>query len=243
MLIVLVSDIHSNLVALEAVLEQLPVYDQLWCLGDTIGYGPRPNECLAYMRGLGTYVLMGNHDLACLGQLSTAAFNDEARIANDWNGQQLQPASRAFLQACAATLTTEQGVVLAHASPRDPVWEYIDSVEVATANFAYFTTQVCFVGHTHIPLAFERHTDGQVVVDHMQHGQVLHVRPDARYVLNPGSVGQPRDGDPRAAYAVWDTNAGTVRFARIGYDIGATQKQIDAAGLPAFLGERLASGQ
>jgi diadenosine tetraphosphatase ApaH/serine/threonine PP2A family protein phosphatase len=243
MLIVLVSDIHSNLVALEAVLEQLPLYDQLWCLGDTIGYGPRPNECLEYMRGLGTYVLTGNHDLACLGQISTDVFNDEARIANDWNGRQLQPAPRSFLQARAATLTTEQGTLLAHASPRDPVWEYVDRVEIATANFAHITSQVCWVGHTHVPVAFMLDTDGQVVGTYMQHSTVLQLRPDARYILNPGSVGQPRDGDPRAAYALWDTGAGTVQFARIGYDIGATQKQIAAAGLPALLGERLASGQ
>lgn len=243
MLIVLVSDIHSNSVALEAVLEQLPLHDQLWCLGDIIGYGPRPNECVDYIRGLGTHVLIGNHDLACLGQIATDDFNDEARIANEWNGGQLQPASRAFLESCAATLTTEQGTVLAHASPRDPVWEYVDKVEIATANFELITNQVCLVGHTHVPVSFERHPDGHVVGTYMQHGAELQLRPDVRYILNPGSVGQPRDGDPRAAYAVWDTSSGTVTFARIGYDIGATQKQIAAAGLPAPLGERLASGQ
>ena len=243
MLIVLVSDIHSNLVALEAVLEQLPLYDHLWCLGDTIGYGPRPNECVDYMRGLGTHLLIGNHDLACLGQLSTADFNDAARIANDWTGQQLLAASRAVLQQCAATLTTAQGTLLAHASPRDPVWEYVDRVEVATANFDACTTPICLVGHTHVPVVFERSADGQVSGTYMQHGTVLQLRPDRRYIVNPGSVGQPRDGDARAAYAVWDTSAGTVQFARIGYDIGATQKQIAAAGLPAVLGERLASGE
>ena len=243
MVIVLVSDIHSNVVALEAVLEQLPAYDQLWCLGDTIGYGPRPNECLEYMQGLGAYVLTGNHDLACLGVISTVIFNDEARIANEWNGEQLQPALRAFLQDREAMLTTEQGTVLAHASPRDPVWEYIDSVQIATDNFKQFTGPVCLVGHSHIPLSFEQGIDGSVQLRQMQHGEMVQLRSDARYILNPGSVGQPRDGDPRAAYAVWDTEANMVRFERIGYDIGATQKQITVAGLPAMLAERLSFGQ
>ena len=242
MLIAIVSDIHSNLVALEAVLETLPVYDRLWCLGDTIGYGPQPNECLAYMQGLGNAVLTGNHDLGCLGVISLVDFNDVARIANEWNGRQLRPELRAFLQDLPATLAVEPGATLAHASPRDPIWEYVDSVEVAEANFAHFASQLCLVGHTHVPICISRHADGRVQFGHMQRGEVVHLRPDTRYLLNPGSVGQPRDGDPRAAYALWDTTAGTIMFERVGYDIGATQKQIRAAGLPEILAERLATG-
>ena len=243
MLIAIVSDIHSNLVALEAVLETLPVYDQLWCLGDTIGYGPQPNECLAYMQGLASAALTGNHDLGCLGTISLADFNDVARISNEWNGRQLKPELRTFLQGLPATLKVTPEATLAHASPRDPIWEYVDTAAIAGANFAHFESQVCLVGHTHVPMCFSRRDSGQVQFGHMQRGEVVHLRPDTRYLLNPGSVGQPRDGDARAAYAIWDTTAGTILFERVGYDIGATQKQILAAGLPEPLAERLASGQ
>ncbi len=242
MKIALVSDIHSNLVALEAVLEVLPLYDQLWCLGDTIGYGPRPNECLQYMRDLGTYVLTGNHDLASLGEISLEDFNPFARRANEWNNHQLQPELRAYLHERPAKLAVEPDVTLAHASPRDPIWEYIQDAGTARANLEHFSTSLCLVGHTHVPMIFALHPDGRVQFGHAQRGEVVQLRPGARYILNPGSVGQPRDENPRAAYAIWDTEAATVRFERIGYDIGATQRQMRQAGLPEPLAERLAHG-
>jgi diadenosine tetraphosphatase ApaH/serine/threonine PP2A family protein phosphatase len=242
MLIAIVSDIHSNLIALEAVLEQLPAYDQLWCLGDTIGYGPQPNECLQYMRDLATYTLTGNHDLGCLGKLSLADFNDIARIANEWNGKQLSPDLRAFLDTRPPAQPVEHIATLAHASPRDPVWEYIDTLDIAQSNLNHFSSQICFVGHTHIPMRFARYPDGRVEFDHMQRGSVVQLQPGARYIVNPGSVGQPRDQNPQAAYVLWDTAAGTIRYERIGYDVAATQKRILAAGLPAPLAERLELG-
>lgn len=242
MLIALLSDIHANLVALEAVLEQLPSYDQVWCLGDTIGYGPRPNECLQYMRDLATYTLSGNHDLGCLGTLSLAEFNDVARIANEWNGQQLQPELRAFLAGCPATLLVEPNTTLAHASPRDPIWEYIDTVDIARANLAHLGSAVCFVGHTHVPMRFAYHPNGLVEFDYMLHGSSVQLRPGTRYIINPGSVGQPRDQNPKAAYALWNTDTNTLHFERIGYDIGATQKQMAQVGLPQALVDRLAVG-
>lgn len=243
MRIALVSDIHSNLVALEAVLEALPEFDQLWCLGDTIGYGPRPNECLEYMRGLGAYVLTGNHDLACLGKVSLEDFNPIAMLANEWNGEQLQPELRAFLQERPARLAVEHDATLAHASPRDPVWEYIDSAQIAQANFAHFQTRICLVGHTHVPTICALHPDGKLRFGHAKHNEMLQLEAGVRYILNPGSVGQPRDEDPRAAYAMWDTEAAAVQWGRIGYDVGATQRQIRAAGLPEWLAERLATGE
>ncbi len=242
MLIALVSDIHANVVALEAVLEQLPQYDQLWCLGDTIGYGPRPNECLQYMRDLATYTLTGNHDLGCLGKVSLADFNDVARVANNWNGQQLLPELRTFLDACPSKLLVKPDTTLAHASPRDPVWEYVDTVAVARTNIAHFTSTVCFVGHTHVPMRFAYHPDGMVEFDHMPRGTTVVIRPGTRYIINPGSVGQPRDQNPQAAYALWDTETNILRFERIGYDIRATQKQMQQAGLPSPLTERLSLG-
>jgi diadenosine tetraphosphatase ApaH/serine/threonine PP2A family protein phosphatase len=242
MRIVLVSDIHSNAVALEAVLAALPSYDELWCLGDTIGYGPEPNRCLALMRKLARYALTGNHDLASLGLVSLADFNALARKANEWNNQQLEPELRAYLQELPAILPLPE-VTLAHASPRDPIWEYILDAETAAVNLDHFTTQVCFVGHTHVPTMFAYHADGKTDLRRGRPGEILRLKPDSRYIINPGSVGQPRDGDPRAAYAIWDTKAHTIRFNRVEYDIDATQRKMQAAGLPDLLSERLVFGR
>jgi diadenosine tetraphosphatase ApaH/serine/threonine PP2A family protein phosphatase len=243
MRIALVSDIHSNLVALETVLGVLPAYDQLWCLGDTIGYGPRPNECLAHMRERGTFVLTGNHDLACLGEVSLADFNALARTANEWNNRQLLPELRAYLHERPATLRVKPDATLAHASPRDPIWEYILDVETALDNLRFYDTQLCLVGHSHVPTIFALHEEEtRVEFAAAQHKQTVQLRPGSRYIFNPGSVGQPRDGDPRAAYAIWDTEAATFRFERVPYDIAATQRQMRAAGLPAMLADRLTYG-
>ena len=243
MQIALVSDIHSNLVAVEAVLAALPSYDELWCLGDTIGYGPRPNECLQYIRDRSSQALTGNHDLACLGEASLADFNALARKANEWNNRQLLPELRAYLHERPASVVAGPDVTLAHASPRDPIWEYILDVETALGNLEHFSTALCLVGHTHVPMIFALHADGQIDLEHAQAGQIIQLRPTSRYIVNPGSVGQPRDADPRAAYALWDTAAATVRFERINYDIDETQRQMREAGLPALLAERLSHGR
>ena len=243
MQIALVSDIHSNLVALDAVLEALPRSDQLWCLGDTIGSGPRPNECLQRMRDRAIHVLTGNHDLACLGEISLASFNSLARQANEWNNRQLLPDLRAYLHERPAKITVEPGATLAHASPRDPVWEYILDVETALENLPHFSSSLCLVGHSHVPTIFALHADGKVEFGRAQPGQVVQLRPGSRYIFNPGSVGQPRDNDPRAAYALWDTTAATLRFERVRYDIAATQQQMREARLPALLADRLAHGR
>ena len=243
MRIVLVSDIHSNAVALAAVLAALPIYDELWCLGDTIGYGPEPNLCLQKMQKLAKYALTGNHDLASLGLVSLADFNALARTANQWNNDQLEPEVRAYLQALPAHLPLPPEVTLAHASPRDPIWEYILDVQTAKANLKHFDTPLCFVGHSHVPLIFAQHVDGRTEFQRGSPGQILQIRPETRYIINPGSVGQPRDGDPRAAYALWDTAAATIRFNRVEYDIAATQQKMRAAGLPDMLAERLAFGR
>lgn len=242
MRIVLVSDIHSNADALAAVRAALPAYDELWCLGDTIGYGPEPNECVDQMRTLARHVLTGNHDLASLGLVSLVDFNALARAANLWNNEQLKPEQRAFMQGLAAHLPLPE-VTLSHASPRDPIWEYILDPETARANLAYFDTPVCFVGHTHVPMVFAQHADGRIDFRRGAPGEIVQLQPGSRYIINPGSVGQPRDGDSRAAYAVWDTEAGTVRFNRVEYDILSTQRKMQAAGLPELLSERLSFGR
>lgn len=243
MRIVLVSDIHSNAVALGAVLAALPPYDELWCLGDTIGYGPEPNACLKQMQQRAKYALTGNHDLACLGLVSLADFNSLARTANQWNNAQLEPEPRAYLQALPDKLALPPAATLAHASPRDPIWEYVLDPETAQANLKHFDTPICFVGHTHVPTIFASHADGKREFRRGTAGELLELRPDSRYLINPGSVGQPRDGDPRAAYAVWDTDAGTIRFNRVEYDIPVTQELMRTAGLPEPLADRLAFGR
>lgn len=243
MRIVLISDIHSNAVALAAVLAALPPYDELWCLGDTIGYGPEPNFCLEKMQDLAKHALTGNHDLASLGLVSLADFNALARTANQWNNKQLEPELRAYLQALPDRLPVPPEATLAHASPRDPVWEYILDAGTAQANLKHFDTPLCFVGHTHVPTIFGKHEDGKTEFRHGSPGESLALKQNSRYIINPGSVGQPRDGDPRAAYAVWDTEAGTVRFNRVEYDISTTQAKMRAAGLPDMLAERLAFGR
>jgi diadenosine tetraphosphatase ApaH/serine/threonine PP2A family protein phosphatase len=243
MRIVLVSDIPSNAVALAAVMAALPAYDELWCLGDTIGYGPEPNICLQQMQSQAKYALTGNHDLASLGLVSLADFNALARTANQWNNKQLEPELRAYLQALPARLPVPPEVTLAHASPRDPVWEYILDAETANMNLKHFDTPLCFVGHTHVPTIFAKPTTGKSEFRRGTPGQVLDLKPDTRYIINPGSVGQPRDGDPRAAYALWDTEARTIRFNRVEYDIVATQRKMRAAGLPDMLADRLSFGR
>lgn len=243
MRIVLVSDIHSNAVALDAVLAALPPHDELWCLGDTIGYGPEPNRCLTVMRDRARYALTGNHDLASLGLVSLADFNALARTANQWNNAQLEPDLRAYLQALPARLDVSADATLAHASPRDPVWEYILDPATAKANLSHFATPLCFVGHSHVPTVFIQAGDGKTTFRRPNPGETVTIAPDARAIFNPGSVGQPRDGDPRAAYAVWDTDAHTIRFNRVEYDVAATQRTMRDAGLPDMLAERLAFGR
>ena len=243
MRVVIVSDIHSNHVALEAVLAVAGAYDQLWNLGDTIGYGPRPNECVAAMRQRASVMIAGNHDLACLGKVDLSDFNPDARIANLWNGEQLTPEHRAALEALPPQYEVNERFLVVHGSPREPIWEYLLTLEQARANFALFDNQVCFIGHSHIPLVFELHPDGHCDGPALATaGQTLVLQPDVRYFVNPGSVGQPRDQDPRAAYAVLDTDDGTVRFNRVEYDIAQTQRQMRDAGLPVALIRRLEYG-
>ena len=242
MQIVILSDIHSNAVALDAVLNAAPTHDEVWCLGDTIGYGPQPNECLARIRQRAKHVLTGNHDLACLGEVPLDDFNPVAQIANMWNNAQLDAELRAWLRERPARLDLETAT-LAHASPRDPIWEYVLDRNVARANLDHFTTPVGLVGHSHVPLQYMLRADGKQLFEHIRPGQVVQLDPSSRYILNPGSVGQPRDGDARASYAVWNTEAHTIRVNRVAYDIAATQKQMRDVDLPDVLWQRLAYGR
>jgi diadenosine tetraphosphatase ApaH/serine/threonine PP2A family protein phosphatase len=243
MRILIVSDIHSNVVALEAVLAAAGAYDALWCLGDTIGYGPRPNECVDLIRANADVCISGNHDLACLAKIDLRDFNPDARKANIWNGDQLTELNRTWLETLPAATAINGRFTLAHGSPREPVWEYLLMPDQALANFELFGQQVCFIGHSHVQLGFSLHSGFDRVERFLpEAGQTLRLDAHTRYFINPGSVGQPRDQDPRAAYAVLDTAADTVRFHRVDYEITKTQRQMVEAGLPPALIRRLEFG-
>ncbi|GAC1396647.1 MAG: metallophosphoesterase family protein [Chloroflexota bacterium] len=236
------SDIHGNFEALQAVLADAPMYDSTICLGDTVGYGPNPNECVDAVRSLpGVTCLIGNHDLAALGQLNLSDFNPFARKAAVWTDAHLKADVRAYL----GSLTPSKqaySMHLAHASPRDPVWEYMEESSQGPPNFAAFSEQTCFVGHTHVPRVFENDSAGQARVYTAKHGHSVTIRSGSRKIINPGGVGQPRDGDPRASYGLLDTTSQTFVFRRVPYPIDRTQEKILKAGLPAPLAYRLASG-
>ncbi len=204
-----ISDIHSNLAALRAVLGSIGSVDAVWCLGDVIGYGPDPNECVDLVRQCAAACLAGNHDLATIGHLDLGAFNADAAKAIDWTGRQLTSNSVAYL-AGQPSLKQLEHVTLAHASPRDPVWEYVLSVSAAQENFPHFETACCLVGHTHRPAIYQQ-TEGGVRQIAVPDGQPVSIA-SGRFIINPGSVGQPRDGDPRASYLILDATAATVRF-------------------------------
>ena len=242
MRILIISDVHSNHVALETVLAVSGAHDQLWNLGDTIGYGPRPNECVALTRHA-SVLIAGNHDLASLGRVNLNDFNPDARTANIWNGEQLTPENRALLDALPPRRDIDERFLAVHASPREPIWEYLLTLDQARENFAHFDTQVCFIGHSHVPLIFRQFPDGRCEGPKLPDaGATIELLPDIRYFINPGSVGQPRNQDPRVAYAVLETDAGTVQFQRIEYDITQTQRQMSDANLPIALIRRLEYG-
>lgn len=247
MRIAVVSDVHANLVALEAVLahaEGEQALDEVWALGDLVGYGPRPSECLARLRLESLLAVPGNHDLAAIGAIDTSEFNPAAAQANRWTATQLSDDDQTFLRGLERT-AIRAPFSLAHGSMKDPVWEYVITTLAALHQFAAMTTTYGFVGHTHIPLVIaerreESATLGPVSEPHDGEVQPLGQR---RLVLNPGSVGQPRDGDPRASYAIYDTEARSVRFHRVAYEIERTQQQMSEAGLPKSLIARLAVGR
>jgi predicted phosphodiesterase len=241
MRIAVISDIHANLHALEAVLAAIaaePV-DELWCLGDLVGYGPRPNECVALVREHASLCLVGNHDLAVVERLDLRLFMGPAGAAARWTQTVLDEEARSFLLALEPTGRGD-GVALAHGSPRDPIWEYVLSEPAAEAAFAATREPLVLVGHSHVALAIA--LDERGVSGGTAEGGTEVELPGRRHLLNPGSVGQPRDGDPRAAWLVIDTSAARATFRRTGYPIELTQAEMRERRLPEVLAARLAHG-
>jgi diadenosine tetraphosphatase ApaH/serine/threonine PP2A family protein phosphatase len=241
MRVLVISDIHANLTALDAVIADAGVVDAAWCLGDLVGYGPDADECIARVRGLANLsCLLGNHDAAVLGQIDVEAFNAEARASIEWLKANLTAESSAFLQSLPDKVEIDE-VTLTHGSPRNPVWEYILDTRVARINFERFETPYCFVGHTHLPVVYStRDNQSPIRLVIPDSHQVVTMAP--RMIFNPGSVGQPRDRDPRAAYAIYDSEKSIFEFHRVEYDISAVQTRIITAGLPERHALRLMEG-
>lgn len=239
----IISDIHANLTALDAVLEAAEGqgYKDVWCLGDLVGYGPDPNECVERVRQLPNLVcLIGNHDHAALGKIPLERFNQDARATAAWTQDQLLESNKNYLLSLPSRVEIED-FTLAHASPRQPVWEYILDPQTAEANFEAFETTYCLVGHSHLPLVFVKQDNGRSPdMRSAPWEEPLQMKP--RMILNPGSVGQPRDMDPRAAYALLDREAKTWQAFRVRYDIDQVQQRMLKADLPERQVLRLASG-
>jgi diadenosine tetraphosphatase ApaH/serine/threonine PP2A family protein phosphatase len=237
--VAVLSDIHGNLQALEAVLGSLEqdAPEEIWCLGDLVGYGPRPNRCCALVAERADVCLIGNHDLAALGRLDLEIFSPDAALAAAWTIGVLEPEARAFLE----TLEPQgerQGVGLFHASPRDPVWEYVLSPGIAYAGLAATSQELVLVGHSHVALVFRLSTTTLATAAADTEAEL----DGDRWLLNPGSVGQPRDGDPRAAWLLLDLDARRASFRRVEYDVEKAQAEIRERGLPEALAARLEHG-
>jgi predicted phosphodiesterase len=236
------SDIHANLEALEAVLAALEEarVDEMICLGDVVGYGPNPNECITLVKEKVDFCLAGNHDVAPLGGLDVQYFNYVARKAIEWTAKELSEDSKAFLRSLPMTQAYDTFFIV-HATPVEPEkWSYILSMSDAIENFSGFSQQTCFVGHSHSAWCVEKSTDGR---HEGRENYPITLNDSARYLINVGSVGQPRDRNPAAACGVLDVDNKTYELRRVPYDIPVTQKKILAAGLPELLAERLALGQ
>lgn len=283
---VILADIHGNYEALTAVLrdverfvtEQRTTIDQIWCLGDIVGYGPQPSECVRVVSELANIAVAGNHDWAAIGKLDLNEFTSVAANSAEWTGAQLSPQERIYLRQLPERARKDE-ISLVHGSPLNPIWEYLTSPIGATPNFTAFDTTFCLVGHTHVPSIFLMADDaplaahaasvfpgmraaggvnpgdsdlmvfpdldaigGSTLCEQITPTQALWVLPDhRRAIINPGSVGQPRDGDPRAAYLIYDTDVG-FEFRRVEYDIAKTQRLMAELGLSPRMAARLTQG-
>jgi len=242
----IISDIHGNLEALKVVLDylkQVEKIDRFICGGDIVGYGAKPNECIEIVRELDSCLTVaGNHDWAAIGLEDTSFFNPIAREAVEWTGRHLTEENRNYLRNLASGLK-ENDFMLVHGSPRDPINEYIFEQQTFLANLPEIKKNICFVGHTHVPLCFYAKDSQEIDEVPLNDGVVLGMQPLYKYLVNCGSVGQPRDGDPRACIGIYDEKEKSVTIRRLEYDIGRTQQEILSAGLPAALALRLMYGR
>ena len=239
----ILADIHSNLAALTEVFEDIRKkggVDEIWCLGDIVGYGPDPEECIKLLRKYNPVCISGNHDLGAAGKLELNFFNPMAAEACRWTAQRLNPVDIRYLEDLPRIFQKSE-FFMAHGSPKDPSLEYVMSTSIAERNFPYFDTRFCLVGHTHVPMAFKQEDKTYTSIPLLPGiGLVLGSH---RMIINPGAVGQPRDGDPRASYAIYDSEGKILRVYRVAYNIRATQDKMMKAGLPIQLVTRLEAGK
>jgi diadenosine tetraphosphatase ApaH/serine/threonine PP2A family protein phosphatase len=239
----IIADIHANLAAFMAVLvdiERRGEAEEVWCLGDIVGYGPEPHQCIELLRQTNHICVAGNHDLAAIGEVDTFEFNPDAAAACQWTARQLTTQDIAYLKKL--PLVAEKGdFTLVHGSPRQPSWEYILSISAAKENFAYFKSKFCLVSHSHVPLIFRYKKTGVCSFSQFSTNKEL-VLGEERLIINPGAVGQPRDGDPRASYAIYDSETRKINLCRVPYDIAATQAKMVEQRLPIRLVARLSHG-
>ena len=242
MRILVISDIHANYTAFEAVLDHCEgEWEFVWCLGDVVGYGPDPNECVDQLRTLPQLCLAGNHDWAALERLDVRTFNPDARRAVQWTRETLTDENTRWLEALPVTFVIGE-YTLVHASPREPIWEYILEPMIAALNFPHFETPFCFVGHTHQPVIYTLEADdgnAESTVPQYNEPYALNGR---RQIINPGSIGQPRDQNPAAAYGILDMADGIFEHRRVDYDIKAVQRRMYDHNLPERLITRLEHG-
>lgn len=242
MRVLVISDIHGNYHALQAVLKDAGEVDETWCLGDMVGYGPEPNLCVERIRDIPQLTcLLGNHDVAVLGRMPLSAFNGDARRSLEYQLKVIYADNIDFLKTLPDTVKVRGEVTMAHGSPRDPVWEYIINSLSARLNFDYFDTPFCFVGHSHLQSMFHLNEENnRIMLGAPKPDEPFEMKP--RTIFNPGSVGQPRDRDSRAAYAIYETDKRIWEPRRVEYDIPAVQKRIRELGLPEKHAARLAEG-
>jgi len=236
-----ISDIHGNLEALTAVLDDLRdrKIDEIICLGDIVGYGPDPNACVALVQKNTRYALLGNHDSAAIGKTTLQYFNLYARQAIEWTREILDANAYSYLSSLPLKIIIDN-MALVHSTPKHPEeWNYLFDTRDAIENFNYFQTRLCFIGHSHRPVAFFHENERYWIV----YDQTLLIKSDMRCIINVGSVGQPRDGDARACYAIYDEDEGEFRYIRVPYDVEKTQEKMRKANLPDYLIQRLFVGR
>ncbi|OGC01865.1 hypothetical protein A2V82_02570 [candidate division KSB1 bacterium RBG_16_48_16] len=237
----IISDIHGNLAALERVLQKIGSLkcDQLVCLGDLVGYGPYPNECVELVREKSDIVIMGNHDHAAIGLTDVSNFNQYASEAVVWTASILTERSKQYLRQLPFEYIADD-LLFVHATPCDPSsWNYILNLWEAKKNFGCFEEKICFVGHSHIPVNFISNSRKNLLLSTENPAKIKN---DYRYIMNVGSVGQPRDGDSRAAFIVYDSDVNQAELMRVSYDVSFTQEAMEKLHLPRFLAERLSRG-
>ncbi len=240
----ILADIHSNLAAFQAVLDDIKTQEKIekiWCLGDVVGYGPDPHECIKLLRDTEHICVAGNHDRAVVGELDLTSFNPNAAEAVVWTAGKLSIGDITYLRNLPESIEEDE-FLLVHGSPREPIMEYILSMSVATQNFDCFGAKYSLVGHTHVPQVYSLDEEKNCTVTRFLPTVKL-ITGKSRLIINPGAVGQPRDGNSAASYAVYDSMTRVVRLRRVYYDIRKTQDRIMELGLPPRLASRLETGE